>query len=222
MAFPLDQAVAQLRPFVQSITLNLPAPVRELGLSLLGETCYRVLLLQVDPMSSPECVRLAVSKSLGLGIVAASSVVKVPQLVKLARSGSPAGVSVLSYALETASYLVSLGYNVRSGFPFSTYGEIALILVQNVAITALVLRLAGRTAAAAAFVAALAAAAASLMSEDVVSMRMLEVLQAGAGVLGVASKLPQIAAVWRQGGTGQLSAFTVRGSRPSLCLWFKT
>jgi len=34
-------------------------------------------------------------------------------------------------------------------------------------------------------------------------------LQAGAGVLSVASKLPQILTVYRQGGTGQLSAFAV-------------
>ncbi|KAG6030791.1 hypothetical protein E4U41_007765 [Claviceps citrina] len=40
-------------------------------------------------------------------------------------------------------------------------------------------------------------------------MRALGYLQAGAGVLGVASKLPQIVAIYRRGGTGQLSAFTV-------------
>jgi len=40
-------------------------------------------------------------------------------------------------------------------------------------------------------------------------MDTLKYLQAGAGVLGVASKLPQILAVYQQGGTGQLSAFAV-------------
>ncbi|KAG7130020.1 Mannose-P-dolichol utilization defect 1 protein like [Verticillium longisporum] len=40
-------------------------------------------------------------------------------------------------------------------------------------------------------------------------MEQLSVLQAGAGVVGVASKIPQILAIWQEGGTGQLSAFTV-------------
>ena len=59
------------------------------------------------------------------------------------------------------------------------------------------------------FVAGLAAAGYALFDGAVVDMGMLSYLQAGAGVLGVASKLPQILAVYQQGGTGQLSAFAV-------------
>ncbi len=62
---------------------------------------------------------------------------------------------------------------------------------------------------AAVFVAGLAACAASLFMEQVVDMKTLSYLQAAAGVLGVGSKLPQILAVWQEGGTGQLSAFAV-------------
>jgi mannose-P-dolichol utilization defect protein 1 len=205
----MAQVVDQLRPFVQSVTHNLPPPVRDLGVSLLGDKCYTQLLHEFEPLSSPACVQLAVSKGLSLGIVGASAVVKVPQLIKLVRSGSPAGVSVLSYILETASYLVSLAYNIRSGFPFTTYGETALIAVQNIIITVLVLRLAGQTAAAAVFVAGLAAAVTALLGESVVDMKWLSMFQAGAGMLGVASKLPQIITIWREGSTGQLSAFAV-------------
>jgi len=43
----------------------------------------------------------------------------------------------------------------------------------------------------------------------VVGEGVLRGLQAGAGVLGAASKGPQIWEVWRNGGTGQLSAFAV-------------
>jgi mannose-P-dolichol utilization defect protein 1 len=156
-----------------------------------------------------ECLKLAVSKGLGIGIIGASSIVKVPQILKLVNSKSASGVSFLSYLLETAAYLVGLAYNVRSGFPFSTFGETALILVQNVVICVLVLNYSGRATAAAAFVAGLAAVGVSLFRPDVVDMGMLGYLQAGAGVLGVAAKVPQIAAIWSQGGTGQLSAFTV-------------
>jgi len=101
-------------------------------------------------------------------------------------------------------------YNVRNGFPFSTYGEVALIAIQNVAISVLVLQHTGKGAAAAVFVAGLAAAGYAMYSDGITSMSMLQYLQAGAGLLGVASKVPQIATIFQQGGTGQLSAFAVR------------
>jgi len=197
-----------LRSALQPVTHNIPAPIRDIGLSLLGPACYQTLIHDID-LSNPQCIKLAISKGLGIGIIGASSIVKIPQLLKLLNSRSSEGISFLSYLLETASYLISLAYNVRNGFPFSTFGETALIAVQNVAIATLVLQYGGRTAGAAVFVAGLAAAGYALFNRDAVSMKTLSVLQAGAGVLGVASKAPQIWTVWRQGGTGQLSAFAV-------------
>ncbi|KAF2203156.1 mannose-P-dolichol utilization defect 1 protein [Delitschia confertaspora ATCC 74209] len=198
-----------LRSALQPITHKLPAPVVSTGRSLLGPFCYKTLILDIDPFTSPECLKLAVSKALGIGIIGASSIVKVPQLIKLINSQSSEGVSFLSYLLESGSYLISLSYNIRHGFPFSTYGETALILVQNVIIAALVLKYSGSQAGAAAWVAGLATAGALLFKEDIVDVKALSWLQAGAGVLGVASKAPQILTIWKQGGTGQLSAFAV-------------
>lgn len=198
-----------VRSLVQPITHNLPAPIRDLGVSIVGETCYKALLLDVD-IENTECVKFAVSKGLGIGIVGASAVVKVPQILKLLKSKSAEGVSFLSYLLETSAYLISLAYNVRNGFPFSTFGETALIMGQNVIISILVLNYGGRPAMAALFVAALAIGAAALFADNLLDMQALSYLQAGAGVLGVASKVPQILAIWQEGGTGQLSAFAVR------------
>ncbi|KAK7743572.1 hypothetical protein SLS53_004107 [Cytospora paraplurivora] len=204
----MDSLRSALQPVLQPVTHNLPQPIRDLGLSIIGEKCYSSLVLDID-LTDNDCLKLAVSKALGIGIVAASSIVKVPQIVNLVRSKSASGVSLLSYLLETSSYLISLAYNVRSGFPFSTYGETALILGQNVVITALVLNYSGRAGVAALFVAALAGALGALFTEGVVDRGLLSYLQAGAGTLGIASKVPQILAIWQQGSTGQLSAFTV-------------
>lgn len=204
----MDQFESALQSLLIPITRNLPSPIRDTGISLLGNHCYKNLIHDVQ-ISDTSCLKLAISKGLGVGIIGASAVVKIPQLLKLLNSQSAAGVSFLAYALETASYLVSLAYNARQGFPFSTYGETALIAVQNVAIAVLVLRYSGQSATAVGFVAALAAAGYALFSAEVVDMNLLAYLQAGAGVLGVASKLPQIVTVYRQGGTGQLSAFAV-------------
>jgi mannose-P-dolichol utilization defect protein 1 len=175
---------------------------------LVGPDCFRTLFLDLDS-SSAVCLNLLISKAIGIGIIVASSIVKVPQILKLLSSGSAQGVSFHSYALETASYTISLAYNVRQGFPFSTYGETALIAMQNVVIAVLVLRLSGKGREAALFVAALAVLVAALFREEVVGGGVLGVLQAAAGLLGIASKMPQIWMVWREGGTGQLSAFTV-------------
>lgn len=204
----LRTALQPLRP----ITNALPAPIRDLGVSIIGDTCYKTLILDLDPTHS-ECLKLAISKGLGIGIIGASSIVKVPQIVKLVQSQSSSGISFLSYLLETSSYLISLAYNFRNEFPFSTYGETALILGQNVIITVLVLNYSGRASMAALFIAALATSVVTLFSGGILDMQALSYLQAGAGVLGVASKIPQIAAIYQQGGTGQLSAFTVSDLR---------
>ena len=129
-----------IRSALQPLTHKLPVPIRDLGVSILGETCYKNLLLDIN-LESTDCLKLAVSKGLGIGIIGASSIVKVPQIIKLVNSKSAVGVSFLSYLLETAAYLIGLAYNFRQGFPISTYGETGLILVQNVIISALVVSL---------------------------------------------------------------------------------
>lgn len=198
-----------LRSALQPITHNLPAPIRDTGLSLLGSQCYKTLILDVDFVSSPECLKLAVSKGLGIGIIGASSIVKIPQLLKLLNSRSSEGISFLSYLLETSAFIITLAYNVRQGNPFSTFGETALIAVQNIAISTLVLQFGGQSAGAATFIAGLAASAYALFNEGIVDSQTLSYLQAGSGVLGTASKLPQIITNYREGSTGQLSAFAV-------------
>lgn len=198
-----------IRSLVQPITHNLPTPIHDLGISIIGEKCYDSLLLQIN-IEDVECIKLGISKGLGIGIVGASSIVKLPQIVKLMNAQSADGISFLSYLLETSSFLISLAYNYRNEFPFSTYGETALILVQNMVVTGLILHYAGPSGSSLAFVAGIAAAAYALVTPTVIDMPILGYFQAAAGVLGVASKVPQIAAIWHEGSTGQLSAVTVR------------
>jgi len=204
-----------LQSTLQPLTRALPQPIADIGISLLGPSCYQTLIYNVD-LTATDCVKLAISKGLGIGIIGASSIVKVPQLLKLLNSQSAEGLSFLSYLLESSSYLISLAYNVRHGFPFSTFGETALILVQNIAIASLVLKYSGKGVGIAAWVGGLMAAGAALFNEQLVGEEKLALLQASAGVLGVASKVPQILTVWSEGGTGQLSAFAV--SFPSFFL----
>ncbi|KAI6249251.1 Mannose-P-dolichol utilization defect 1 protein [Erysiphe necator] len=197
-----------LRAIIQTLTHNLPLPIRDLGLSILGDKCYEDLLLKVD-FKSALCLKLAFSKSLGIGIIGASTVVKVPQIFKLIKSRSSTGLSFLAYLLETSSYLISLAYSIRQGFPLSTFGETFSILLQNTIIASLILAYSGRTNAIALFVAGLAIAAFTLFEPNIINIKSLSYLQASAGALGVASKVPQILTIWSEGQTGQLSSFAV-------------
>ena len=197
-----------LRTTFQPLTRSLPAPVRDFGISLIGPDCYKKLILDID-LTSTQCLKLGVSKALGIATVVGSSVVKVPQIIKLLNSQSGAGISFLSYALETSALLTTLAYSARNGFPFNTYGETAMIAAQNVVISLLVLRYTGKTVLAAVFVAALASGGYSLFNESVIDMQTLTYAQMGAGLLGVASKLPQVWTIYSEAGTGQLSAFMV-------------
>jgi uncharacterized protein with PQ loop repeat len=168
---------------------------------LLGDSCYRSLVHNLT-ISDSVCMKLAVSKALSLAIVAASSVVKVPQMIKLINSGSAEGVSFIGYLLETASLMVTLVYNVRNKFPFSSFGETAFIVVQNVAICFLVLEYSGKGNMGTMLIAALAGAGFLLFNSDIVSAELLQYLQMGAGAVAALSKLPQIIAIFREGGTG--------------------
>ena len=208
----LQQVVIDpLKPLLAPITHNLPKPLDDFALSLLGEVCHSALLLDLDITTQPHCLSLAISKALGIAIISAASIVKVPQLIKLVKSKSSEGLSFTSYALETASLLITLAYNVRNGFPFSTYGETIFIVAQDVAIAALILVYSKQTPLAVAFVVGIASAIYALLidTSGLVSSSQMSTLQAGAGALGVASKLPQILTIYSQGGTGQLSAFAV-------------
>lgn len=200
-----------LQPYLLPITTSLPEQVSNALISLLGEQCYNNLVLSLDVTKDPECLPLAISKALGLAIISASAIVKVPQILKLLSSRTAEGVSFSSYALETASYLITLAYNARQNFPFSTYGESALIAVQDVVVSVLVLVFSGQGATAGAFIAAVGGIVYALLfsGETLVDQATMNYLQTGAGALGVASKLPQIYTIWKQGGTGQLSSFTV-------------
>ncbi|KAI5838822.1 hypothetical protein DFP73DRAFT_563290 [Morchella snyderi] len=205
----LEPLLAALRPHLTPITAQLPTSIANPISDLITPACYSTLILKLDPASSPACTQLALSKAIGVGIITLSTIVKIPQLIKLLKSGSARGVSFSSYALETAGYLCTLAYNFRSGNPISTYGEIGLIAVQNVVIAVLILHYSGKDMWAAAFVPVVAGALYALFNEGMVDPKLMGYLQAATIPLTLASKVPQIITVARNKSTGSLSAFAV-------------
>jgi uncharacterized protein with PQ loop repeat len=89
--------------------------------SLVGISCAKSLVA-LDYENLP-CIKLAISKLLGLGIIFGSSILKVPQILKIVKLKSAQGISLTSYVLETVGFMIALAYNYRQENPFSTYGE---------------------------------------------------------------------------------------------------
>ena len=83
------------------------------------------------------------------------------------------------------------------------------ITLQNLVILALILRYSNNTLGAIAFLGAFSASAYALADATLVSAALLRTLQMAVVVIGVASKLPQIANNHAAKSTGQLSAVTV-------------
>jgi mannose-P-dolichol utilization defect protein 1 len=61
------------------VTHNIPSFLRDPAVALIGEKCYGVLVYDFD-ITHSECLKFALSKGLGLGIVLGGSIVKIPQV----------------------------------------------------------------------------------------------------------------------------------------------
>lgn len=208
----IGKIIDPLSPYIRPVTALIPEPVAQVGQTLLGEDCYAVLIDQVDFVSRPECVALGISRALGLGIVVMSSIVKVPQILKLVSGGSAEGLSFVGYSMETLGYLISLAYGFRSNFPFTTFGETALIGIQNVIVCILILHYSGRPAAAGAFLAGVAGILLVLIDPSgvgYVSEQNMTLLQGLTIPLSLFSKVPQILTNHKNKSTGALSVFSV-------------
>ena len=64
-------------------------------------------------------------------MIAASFVLKVPQILALSRSKSSAGLSTVSFELEQIGLSIHTAYGFLLGLPFNAFGEAFIILVQN-------------------------------------------------------------------------------------------
>eukprot|EP00842_Homolaphlyctis_polyrhiza_P005366 jgi/Hompol1/5830/HPOL_002380-RA len=188
---------------------NIIGLVRDRVLSpLLGDKQCAASIASFD-FDKLECFKLLISKGLSLGIVAGSSILKVPQIFNIVRAGSARGVSFLSVIIEVVAIAITIAYNYRLENPFSTYGEGVLINLQNAVLLVLILVYNNQSAALLSLGGFLYLLYILLSDAEIVSMALLTSLQWGTIFLGIASKLPQIWDNFSAGSTGQLSSITV-------------
>jgi len=152
--------------------------------------------------------QLLVSKILGYGILVGSLFLQVPQLYKILKLKSVAGISRWSRYSEVPINTSSCIYHFLIGAPLSTWGENIIVLTQNIFIVSLCWiwekqRVAKREMfLAVAFLAVLSAAQLSLPVAWVPLLIWLNI----PFILG--STVPQIIQNYQQGHTGQLAIAT--------------
>ncbi|PVU90262.1 hypothetical protein BB560_006215 [Smittium megazygosporum] len=173
---------------------------------LIGEKCTTVLIDDFDVFHA-ECLKYAMIKALGFGLVLGGSIVKVPQIYKIVKKRSSFGISLSSVVLECISNIVSFSYNFRNHNPFSTFGESLFIGIQNLLLISIINSQNKKN-----FVPALLALIAlwcSLSSSLFVNGSMLSVLHIFSLPFMISSRITQIWTNYNLKTTGQLAAFTI-------------
>ena len=79
-----------------------------------------------------DCISYLISKCLSLGIVLASFTNKLPQILYMLKTKEMKGLSYLAIYLDITSGLFYTMYPFHMGYPFLTYGEGLIILLQNI------------------------------------------------------------------------------------------
>ncbi|KAL4538397.1 hypothetical protein Ndes2526B_g03298 [Nannochloris sp. 'desiccata'] len=141
-------------------------------------------------------------------VIAGSLFRSVPQIARIIKKQSAIGLSFTSIISELIAYVITVAYNVRFSYPFSTWGDILMVTVQQIAIVALVFKYnkSTRLGLKITTVVGFLAASAFLFSSEFCSIATLKVLQGcSALIMALGGRLPQIILNFRRGNSGELS-----------------
>ncbi|XP_022093802.1 mannose-P-dolichol utilization defect 1 protein-like isoform X2 [Acanthaster planci] len=163
---------------------------------------------EADSVFQVPCLKIAVSKGLGFGIILGSVMVKLPQIVKIVMSKSGHGINVAAVTFELTAISFTWAYSVANSFPFSAWGEALFMAVQTTTIATLCFWYKEQTLQAILYVSGYLAIMLVLLS-GATPLSILSAMQATNMPIVVLSKLIQAQTNYNNGHTGQLSAVTV-------------
>ncbi|XP_040168608.1 mannose-P-dolichol utilization defect 1 protein homolog [Anopheles arabiensis] len=179
---------------------------KQFMLYLMDEKCYDNYFVEFDLLDG-DCFRALLSKGLGLGIIAGSVLVKVPQITKILANKSARGISLFSVLLDLFAITIHMAYSFVNGFPFSAWGDTAFLALQTAIIAMMVLFYGGSTVLAGAFTVTYSALVYVLMG-GLTPLNYLLIAQGFNVPILLLGKLSQAFTNYRNGSTGQLSAVT--------------
>ena len=156
----------------------------------------------------PFCFKLGLTKGIGYGIIVASTLVKLPQVLKIFSNRSGAGIAVLGVLLELLAITFNASYSYAKQFPFTAWGETIFLMVETAMIALLVLVFEGKKSQALLLLIGHSIFV-YILTSGLTPIHVLWSFQACNLPLAVSGKLIQAFNNLRNGHTGQMSAITV-------------
>lgn len=117
--------------------------IKSAFLYVVSEECFDKYFYEFD-FFDVGCFKASLSKGLGLGIIAGSLLVKVPQILKIWANKSAEGINIFSVLLDLFAITCHMSYSFVSGFPFSAWGDNTFLALQTAIIAAFILFFGGR------------------------------------------------------------------------------
>ncbi|KAK4274661.1 hypothetical protein QN277_017852 [Acacia crassicarpa] len=155
-----------------------------------------------------DCLLPLISKLLGYAIVAASTTVKLPQILKILNHKSVRGLSMISFELEVVGYTIALAYCLHKGLPFSAYGELLFLLIQALILVAIIYYFSQPVGAKTWIRALLYCAVAPTILAGQINPLLFEALYASQHAIFLFARIPQIWKNFSSKSTGELSFIT--------------
>ncbi|CAN4095356.1 unnamed protein product [Withania somnifera] len=155
-----------------------------------------------------DCLLPLISKLLGYAIVAASTTVKLPQILKILQHKSVRGLSVVAFELELIGYTIALAYCLHKGLPFSAFGEYAFLLIQAIILVAIIYYFSQPLGMKTWMKALLYCAVAPTVLAGQIDPVLFEALYASQHAIFLFARIPQIWKNFKSKSTGELSFLT--------------
>jgi mannose-P-dolichol utilization defect protein 1 len=194
-------------------TLKVPRVLLNLSDKLVGPSCTSQLFesFQIWPLSTkdPACTKLLLRKSLNLGIVSGSALVKLPQILKVLLNQSAKGLSLFGQVLELTASTLGGVYNFRKGNSFMVYGETVFVSIQNALLVLLIGFYGNKMMLLLLITAMYSVLLSTLLIPNYVTIDQLTILQAVTIPISALARLPQIYQVWSTQSAGQLSSISL-------------
>lgn len=153
-------------------------------------------------------MKALISKGLGIGIIAGSVLVKVPQIAKILKNKSAEGLSIISVMLDLMAITFHASYSFANGFPFSAWGDGTFLAIQTAAVAALIFFYGFRSAGISALFIAIYASIVYVLTSGLTPLKVLWTVQGFNVPILLVGKMSQALANYKNGSTGQLSAVT--------------